>query len=495
MSNINKTNISNQQSNTEFFTTYNLVSNSISNFYERNKKYFYDESSDRYGEFKQGITNTITTLWRNKLLVFMFSLLITFVILSWFVMVKNEKFNYIGDVNEYFSFWTLLLGAMFIILSISLILSYRINAKEKNLEWSATQELSSISKIFGYDGFVYFVVVFSVIFYIFYSWLNSSYPDIMSAINSTLILLIVIGGVALFINFFKGSFAPGKTSTGETDTSLTVWNIIKRLFFAIPCLFISFAEYIYKEYKITPSPTFVLLGIQLILITLYIIMPNFQKIFNDLILHDGQDLVTEQVSLDSSVTLDIDTNSFQDKKDNEGRTNYNYALSSWVYLMDSRGSNYEKTIIDYGKKPIIQFNDKTNTLFVKCHVLDDEDVNILEVNQQNVDGTSTIKKLTIKELYKTSTIPLQRWNNFVFNFSGGTLDIFINGELVSSTQGVIPGDYKNEPIIIGDENGVNGLITDVTYYSHELSKTSISNIYKLNRNTVGNQGKPWWKFI
>lgn len=477
MSNINKTNISNQQSNTEFFTTYNQVSSYISNFYDRNKKYFYDESSDRYGEFKQGITNTLTTLWINKLLVFMISLLITFVILSWFVMVKNEKFNYIGDVNEYFSFWTLLLGSMFIILSISLILSYRRNAKEKNLEWSASEELSSISKIFGYDGFVYFVVVFSVIFYIFYSWLNNSYPDIMSAINSTLILLIVIGGVALFINFFKGSFAPGKTSTGETDTSLTVWNVIKRLFFAIPCLFISFAEYIYKEYKITPSPTFVLLGIQLILITLYIIMPNFQKIFNDLILHDGQDLVTEQVSLGSSVTLDVDTKSFQDKKDNEGRTNYNYALSSWVYLMDSRGSNYEKTIINYGNKPVIQFNDKTNTLFVKCDVLDDNGGKV------------------VKELYKTSTIPLQRWNNFVFNFSGGTLDIFINGELVSSSQGVIPGDYKNEPIIIGDENGVNGLITDVTYYSHELSKTSISNIYKLNRNTVGNQGKPWWKFI
>jgi hypothetical protein len=477
MSNINKTNISNEQSNTEFFTTYKLVSSSISNFYDRNKKYFYDEGSIRYDEFKQGITNTITLLWRNKLLVFMFSLLITFVILSWFVMVKNKKFNYIGDVNEYFSFWTLLLGTMFIILSISLILSYRRNAKEKNLEWSASEELSSISKIFGYDGFILFVIMFSVIFYIFYSWLNSSYPDIMSAINSTLILLIVIGGIALFINFFKGSFAPGKTSTGETDTSLTAWNVIKRLFFAIPCLFISFAEYIYKEYKITPSPTFVLLGIQLLLITLYIIMPNFQKIFNDLILHDGQDLVTEQVSLDSSVTLDVDTKSFQDKKDNEGRTNYNYALSSWVYLMDSRGSNYEKTIINYGNKPIIQFNDKTNTLFVKCDVLDDN----------NVKG--------IQKLYETSNIPLQRWNNFVFNFSGGTLDIFINGELVSSTQGVIPGDYKNEPIIIGDENGVNGSITDVTYYSHELSKTSISNIYKLNRNTVGNQGKPWWKFI
>jgi len=471
--------MSNKQSSNEFFTTSNRILSSISNFYQRNKEYFYDESSDRYNEFTYGFSYTLTSLWTNKLLVFMISLLITFVILSWSVMVKNGKFNYIGDVNEYFSFWTLLLGTMFIILSVSLVLSYRKNAEERNLEWSARDELSSISKIFGYDGFILFAVIFSLIFYFFYSWLNNSYPDIMSAINSTLILFIVIGGVALFINFFKGSFAPGKTSTGEIDSSLTIWNVIKRIFFAIPCLFISFAEYIYKEYKITPSPTFVLIGIQLLLITLYIIMPNFQKIFNDLILHDGQDLVTEQVSLDSTVTLDVDTKSFQNKKDDEGRTNYNYALSSWVYLMDSRGSNYEKTIINYGNKPIIQFNDKTNTLFIKCDVLDDNGGKV------------------VKELYKTSSIPLQRWNNFVFNFSGGTLDIFINGELVSSTQGVIPGDYikYDDSVIIGDENGVNGSITDVTYYSHELSKTSITNIYKLNRNTVGNQGKPWWKFI
>jgi len=472
--------MSNKQSSNEFFTTSKRIGNSISNLYQRNKEYFYDESSNRYNDFTNGFSYTITSLWTNKLLVFITSLLITFVVLSWYVMVKDGKFNYIGDVNEYFSFWTLLLGTMFIILSVSLILSYRKNARDKNLEWSATQELSSISKIFGYDGFLLFAIFFSVMFYFFYSGLNNTYPDTMSAVNSTLIIFIVIGSIALFINFFKGSFVPGKTNTGEIDSSLTIWNIIKRIFFAIPCLFISFAEYIYKEYKITPSPTFVLIGIQLLLITLYIIMPNFQKIFNDLILHDGKDLVTEQVNLDSSVTLDTDTNTDQDNQDNKGEINYNYALSSWVYLMDSRGSNTDKTIINCGNKPIIQYNDKTNTLFVKCYVLNDSNQKILET------------------VHKTSTIPIQRWNNFVFNCSGGTLDVFINGELVSSTKGVIHENRDNndkQNIIIGDENGVNGSITDVTYYSHELSKTSITNIYKLNRNTVGNQGKPWWKFI
>ena len=71
MSNINKTNTSNQQSNTEFFTTYNRVSSSISGFYNRNKEYFYDNSDKRWNDLSVGFNNTLTSLWTNKLLVFM----------------------------------------------------------------------------------------------------------------------------------------------------------------------------------------------------------------------------------------------------------------------------------------------------------------------------------------------------------------------------------------------------------------------------------------
>ena len=111
-----------------------------------------------------------------------------------------------------------------------------------------------------------------------------------------------------------------------------------------------------------------------------------------------------------------------------------------------------------------------------------------------VDGGT--RNQSIVELYKTHTIPVQAWSQIVVNFSGGVLDVFINAELVCSTTGVIPGDYETvDTIVVGDANGIQGEITEVTYFSHELSVGSIKNMYSLNRDRVGKEDRPWWKFV
>ena len=35
-------------------------------------------------------------------------------------------------------------------------------------------------------------------------------------------------------------------------------------------------------------------------------------------------------------------------------------------------------------------------------------------------------------IYKDKDIPLQRWNHVVFNYDGGTFDMFLNNKLVTS---------------------------------------------------------------
>ena len=58
-------------------------------------------------------------------------------------------------------------------------------------------------------------------------------------------------------------------------------------------------------------------------------------------LHDGTELITERVSLDSEITLDVSNYSFQDRHELENQDitpiSYNYAISSWIFIMDSPG--------------------------------------------------------------------------------------------------------------------------------------------------------------
>ena len=51
--------------------------------------------------------------------------------------------------------------------------------------------------------------------------------------------------------------------------------------------------------------------------------------------------------------------------------------------------------------------------------------------------------------YTMKNIELQKWNNVVVNYDGGILDIYMNGNLVSSSKNVLPKIEEHANIIIG----------------------------------------------
>jgi hypothetical protein len=234
-----------------------------------------------------------------------------------------------------------------------------------------------------------------------------------------------------------------------------------RLFFDIiiyiPCLITDFINFIKEQYKLTTKPISILLILELLLILMGAVLP---KIFSIIIKHNGNDLLKEPVSLTQETRLgnfDI-----LNKQTGTNKFNYNYALSFWIYLdaePPSTNPSYieNANILSYGGKPAILYNALNNELIVTAKVGNED-----------------------KEIYKTKDIEYQKWFNIIINYNGGTMDIFINNNLVSSSINVVPY-MKYDDIVCGKQNGIYGFIKNVMYFNNILSKDKIAWIFKSNK--------------
>ena len=144
--------------------------------------------------------------------------------------------------------------------------------------------------------------------------------------------------------------------------------------------------------------------------------------------------------------------------------NYNYGLSCWIYLMPQGaeyGIGYSKftKVLDYGNKPTILYNPERNILKIT-------------VKSYKKGDTTPYDKV----VYTTKKLPLQKWNNIVINYIGGTLDIFMNNDLVASVKNVVPY-MAPDSITIGDNPGISGAVANVTYFSAPITKSRIEFFY------------------
>ena len=84
-------------------------------------------------------------------------------------------------------------------------------------------------------------------------------------------------------------------------------------------------------------------------------------------------------------------------------------------------------------------------------------------------------------IHKEHGILLQKWNNIVINYNGGTLDIFMNGKLIKSKINVVPY-INNTALTVGKDDGINGDICNLIYYKSPMSKSDIYRMYHIFKN-------------
>jgi hypothetical protein len=111
-------------------------------------------------------------------------------------------------------------------------------------------------------------------------------------------------------------------------------------------------------------------------------------------------------------------------------------------------------IFNYGNSPFVGYNTITKEL---------------QVLTRNKFNDNEI-------IFKSNKIPVQRWNNFIFNYDGGKIDIFLNGELVSTKSGIIPY-MKFQNAVVGSKKGVKGGICNIIHFPEPLTKLRIDWLY------------------
>jgi hypothetical protein len=305
-----------------------------------------------------------------------------------------------------------------------------------------------------------------LIFWISYNIENlSSKSSIASFVLNLILVAIIIGLI------YKTIFV--KLPLGNSNKN-AFFSLIANTIFYIPCLlsgiFDWFGGKLAGEYNATNTGSLMMLLVAIVLIVLYFKSPS---LFNIITTQGGQQLVNKPVYTDSQYNLGsyVDLNGSDD-------FDYQYAISCWVYIDSAppnTNSNYAKytSLLNFGNKPNILYNGEKHSLMVTMQQKDLKNVTQNKLTDFDDEGNRII--------YINDNILLQKWNNIIINYNGGTFDIFLNGELVKSSIEVVPY-YTLDNLTIGENNGIKGGICNVVYFRRSLTSRNIYYIYDLMKN-------------
>jgi len=251
----------------------------------------------------------------------------------------------------------------------------------------------------------------------------------------------------------------------------------------------------------------IFLGISVSVCGLYVL-------FNYIIIPYGMTTYYKQGGkqlINNPVSTDILTNvATYQKLNGSDRITYKYAISFWFYIDSfppSTGSAYLKTvpILSYGDNPSVKYHGPSNSIIITVKQTSEgsdivSSMQKLETNikKENIEkwnaiqnkiqsGIEQVKALPIgneedgngnRIIYKRSNILLQKWNNIVINYNGGTLDVFYNGELVKSAIEVVP-KINYDMLTVGTDNGINGHVANLMYFDHSLNYLTVNRLYNM----------------
>jgi hypothetical protein len=211
---------------------------------------------------------------------------------------------------------------------------------------------------------------------------------------------------------------------------------------------LSIFDFLKKDIMQTSKTSLLILLVTILSILIYFLYP----IISDKL--KGQILLDKAINLDKIKSL----KSYEELNGND-LPHYAYSLSVSFYLDSTPNTNSSfhkySSILNYGEKPNILYNAEKNELMI---TIKQKDLENHEKNKEQMDFDQNGNRI----LYKKKNMLLQKWNDILINYSNGIMDIFLNGELVNSSNNVVP--YFNlDNLTVGENDGIKGGIRNVIY--------------------------------
>lgn len=248
----------------------------------------------------------------------------------------------------------------------------------------------------------------------------------------------------------------------------SIFGFILNLIFFIPCMMNDFIEYIKSEYNLTPPVVYILFAIEMVLIFLFVAISYIPKITMNL---GGIPIVNEVLFIDSKYVFKNVEKPTEDLL-TQVKGDSRYAISLWTFVNQRTNlSDRNVNIFSYGYeneeskieswKPRIQFKGAENS-----YSKNRKDTYII-----------TFAKGVTSEIQLSSQV----WHNFVFNYNGDTIDLFVDGNLERSFKPKeIPAySQSSDQFITGDDSGVYGAICNLTFYDEPLTIREITSAFNL----------------
>jgi hypothetical protein len=290
-----------------------------------------------------------------------------------------------------------------------------------------------------------------------------------------------------------------------------VWSCI----IYIPCLFLDLLRSSQSAVGDTTRTIWIIVAIEILLIGILYGGPYLLNYIGA----SASQIVARPVSLKQLYDTNLTTQSKQifiyhntgiDRTDADNAANcppeekkrYHYAISGWFFLNNNVTSKVtDLEIFNFGDVPKMTYNASKNELKLICSRLSMKDGGAPTMEEiynsrknynavmraghaTNEDADKQIKsvvEMSLEGEELDADIHLQRWNYFVINYDGKTMDIFMNNKLIFKSDFIMP-DIQLKPITVGDTSdnkGLNGSICNFAFHKYPLTKEQIRWTYTM----------------